>query len=88
MYLTWKSFAGEGVFIQTLTPAEPLLQHLTHSVFAAWTVPTFLAKFYMMGEVIQVERDVMVWNNKMYRSQPVLCKGDSLIKKHRVWFVW
>lgn len=34
VYLTWKSFAGEGVFVQSLTPQEPLLQvratkHLT-----------------------------------------------------------
>ena len=35
---------------------------------------------------LQVERDVMVWNNKMYRGNPVLCKGDILIKKHRQWY--
>jgi cholesterol 7-dehydrogenase len=26
VYLTWRCFAGEGVFVQSLTPEEPLLQ--------------------------------------------------------------
>jgi hypothetical protein len=34
----------------------------------------------------QVERDVMVWNNKMYRKNPVLVKEDALIAKHRRWY--
>ncbi len=28
----------------------------------------------------------MVWNNKTYRGNPVLSKGDALIKKHRMWY--
>ena len=31
----------------------------------------------------QVERDVMVWNNKMYRAKPMLMAEDSLIAQHR-----
>ena len=86
MYLTWHSFFGKGAFVQTLTPVEPLFQNLNHCVWAEYRVPAFIAKFYMFGEAIQVERDVMVWNNKKYNGNPVLCKGDSLIKKHRQWY--
>ena len=28
----------------------------------------------------------MVWNNKMYRKNPVLIKEDALIGKHRRWY--
>ena len=87
MYLTWESFFGQGAFVQSLTPTEPLVQNLNHCVWAEYRVPAFIAKFYMYGEAIQVERDVMVWNNKRYNNNPVLCKGDSLIKKHRAWCV-
>ena len=34
----------------------------------------------------QVERDVMVWNNKMYRKNPILVKEDKLIAQHRKWY--
>eukprot|EP00045_Choanoeca_perplexa_P007238 m.64040 g.64040 ORF g.64040 m.64040 type:complete len:449 (+) comp13992_c0_seq1:136-1482(+) len=86
VYLTWNSFFGEGVFMQALTPQEPLYQELTHSIYASSTVPQIIAKFYLFGEAKQVERDVMVWNNKMYRKNPVLIKEDALIGKHRRWY--
>ena len=35
---------------------------------------------------LQVERDVMVWNNKRYNSKPLLVKEDHLILKHRRWY--
>lgn len=86
VYLTWVSPFGEGVFIQSLTPQEPLLQELSHCIYADWKVPTFVSKFYLFGEALQVERDVMVWNNKMYRSKPMLVAEDSLIAQHRRWY--
>lgn len=86
VFLTWDSFFGNGVFMQALTPQEPLLQELTHIIYASWSVPNLIAKFYLFGEAKQVERDVMVWNNKMYRKNPVLIKEDALIAKHRRWY--
>lgn len=55
-------------------------------MYAAWTVPTILAKIYTYGEASQVDRDVMVWNNKRYNSKPLLVKEDELIGKHRRWY--
>lgn len=86
VYLTWRCFAGEGVFVQSLTPEEPLLQCISHRVYCSSTVPTIMAKFYMGGEAKQVERDVMVWNNKRYRGKPLLAKEDQLIARHRRWY--
>ncbi len=48
-------------------------------------MPSLIAKFYMLGEALQVERDVMVWNNKMYRAKPMLVAEDTLIAQHRRW---
>ena len=36
----------------------------------------------------QVERDVMIWNNKRYVRRPLYVKSkeDSLIQRHRRWY--
>ncbi|XP_046360935.1 cholesterol 7-desaturase nvd-like [Haliotis rufescens] len=88
VYLEFTSMFGKGVFIQSLTPVEPMVQKLVHNIYVHWTMPTFIAKFFMFGEAIQVERDVMIWNNKRYEGRPMFVKSkeDSLIAKHRRWY--
>lgn len=88
VYLKFDSFFGKGVFIQSLSPVEPMVQKLTHNIYIHWSVPNFIAKFFMLGEAIQVERDVMIWNNKTYEARPVFAKSaeDSLISRHRRWY--
>eukprot|EP01135_Chromosphaera_perkinsii_P006406 Nk52_evm8s490 gene=Nk52_evmTU8s490 len=49
-------------------------------------VPNIIAKFFLRGEAIQVERDIMIWNNKTFRSAPLLVKEDKLIPKFRRWY--
>ena len=34
----------------------------------------------------QIERDLMIWNHKTYKTKPLLVKEDSLIAKHRRWY--
>jgi len=36
----------------------------------------------------QLERDLMIWNNKRYVSRPLYVKSkeDSLIQRHRRWY--
>eukprot|EP00118_Oscarella_pearsei_P028497 m.2291 g.2291 ORF g.2291 m.2291 type:complete len:461 (+) comp8548_c0_seq2:35-1417(+) len=77
---------GRGVIIQSLTPVEPMLQHVNQLVFTEKKVPTFIGKFILWVEFCQVERDLTVWNNKSYASKPLLVKEDHLITKHRRWF--
>eukprot|EP00047_Mylnosiga_fluctuans_P007849 m.255872 g.255872 ORF g.255872 m.255872 type:complete len:449 (-) comp19733_c0_seq1:103-1449(-) len=86
VYLKWKSLFGCGVFVQSLTPQEPMLQELTHCIYTEWRVPSIIAKSYMLGEAMQVERDLMVWNNKKYVGKPILISEDSLIGQHRRWY--
>lgn len=38
----------------SLTPTEPLVQKMVHNIYATWTMPTVIAKFFMMGEAIHV----------------------------------
>ena len=41
-----------------------------------------------MYKLFQIERDIMIWNNKQYRGKPLLIKGpeDQLLQKHRRWY--
>ena len=52
--MKFKSVLGDGIFLHSLTPKEPLLQTMRHHLYAAWTVPTIVAKSFLYGEAIQV----------------------------------
>ena len=54
VYLEFESFFGKGVFIQSLTPAEPMVQKLVHNLYMHWAVPNIITKFFMYGEAVQV----------------------------------
>uniref|UniRef100_A0ACB8EZM6 Uncharacterized protein n=1 Tax=Sphaerodactylus townsendi TaxID=933632 RepID=A0ACB8EZM6_9SAUR len=79
-------FLGCGVMIHSVTPVEPLLQHVTHRIYYQRSVPSIIPKFLLWAESIQFERDVMIWNNKQYLSKPLLVKEDAAIQRHRRWY--
>ncbi|KAM7369283.1 hypothetical protein PAMP_013563 [Pampus punctatissimus] len=80
------SFLGRGIIIQCVTPVEPLLQCVSHTIYYQSSILPLVPKFILRAECIQFERDVMIWNNKKYISKPLLVKEDSAIHKHRRWF--
>lgn len=72
--------------IHSVTPVEPLLQHVSHTIYYQRSIPGFFPKFMLWAESIQFERDIMIWNNKQYLSKPLLVKEDSAIQRHRRWY--
>jgi len=86
VYLTWHFCLGRGAFFQTMTPVEPMLQKVSHSVWTDWWIPPMVASLLMMAEIRQVERDIMIWNNKRFLSKPLLVKEDKLIGQFRRWY--
>ena len=41
----------------------------------------------MIAEIVrQVQFDIPIWENKIYRETPLLCDGDGPIAKYRKWF--
>ncbi|XP_075912265.1 cholesterol 7-desaturase nvd-like isoform X1 [Petromyzon marinus] len=77
---------GRGVILHCVTPLEPLLQTVTHTIYYARRVPALVPKMLLRLECVQFERDLMIWNNKRYVSRPLLVKEDSLISRHRRWY--
>lgn len=80
------AFLGRGVILHCVTPVEPLLQCVTHCIYYQSNMPALIPKALIMGECIQFERDVMIWNNKTYMPRPLLVKEDSAIVRHRRWY--
>ena len=54
VYLTFHSPIGSGTFVQHLIPTEPLVQKLVHNLYYQKSYPAFIAKFFLLGEAIQV----------------------------------
>ena len=59
----------------------------------AFTKPKDLASPFdmltdgLIAEVVrQVGHDMVIWENKTYRDNPILCDGDGPIAKYRRWF--
>ena len=41
----------------------------------------------LIEEIVrQVQQDMPIWQNKIYREDPILCDGDGPIAKYRRWF--
>jgi len=86
VHLRYTTLFGDVVVIETVSPVQPLLQRVTHQVFAEKTVPRFAAKFVLWSTIKQFERDVPIWNNKTFVKTPMVCKGDGPLLKYRRWF--
>ncbi|XP_063001020.1 cholesterol 7-desaturase nvd-like [Elgaria multicarinata webbii] len=79
-------FLGQGVIIHSVTPVEPLLQHVVHRMYYQRNIPALIPKCMLWAECVQFERDIMIWNNKQYLSKPLLVKEDAAILRHRRWY--
>lgn len=49
-----QAFLGKGLIIQTVTPLEPLLQHVVHQIYLPRNIPSFIAKLILWAEGVQV----------------------------------
>ncbi|TMW46290.1 hypothetical protein DOY81_008628, partial [Sarcophaga bullata] len=76
---------GRIEVLQTVTPIEPMLQKVVHRFYAKRILAPFM-KFAVFGESIMFERDISIWNHKMFRKQPQLVKEESSIKLFRNWY--
>lgn len=76
---------GKVAVIETVTPVLHTLQRAQNVLWAEKTVPRFMAKIFLMGLVIQFERDLPIWNHKHFLRRPLILKEDGPILKYRRW---
>lgn len=57
------SFLGQGVMMHCVTPVEPLLQCVTHTMFYQASIPPVVPNFILKVESIQVPSSILVENS-------------------------
>lgn len=77
---------GKIYFASSVTPVKPLEIRYTHAMWCSPYLPRIVAKMLLRGLKIQVDRDVPIWNNKIYRAKPSYTKADVNIPPFRRWF--
>ncbi|RWS21001.1 cholesterol desaturase daf-36-like protein, partial [Leptotrombidium deliense] len=88
VFLHFKTMCGiEGILTQNMIPVRPLEHRLVYQVYVnRGLLGKLVGKFILHGEAAQVERDIYIWRDKKYISNPAFTKEDSNIVKHRKWF--
>ncbi|KAG8184615.1 hypothetical protein JTE90_022666 [Oedothorax gibbosus] len=84
LHVDW--WFGRGVLLQHITPEGPLTQRVVHLLYTEPGFRQFPADLFVLGESIMLERDIAVWNNKMFLRTPVLVREDKLIARYRRWY--
>lgn len=74
------------LIIQTVTPLGPNCNKFHHMAYSNSYLLHFLSKLILKATADQVNRDVMIWNQKKFMSQPRLIREDKSIREYRRWF--
>eukprot|EP01102_Stenamoeba_stenopodia_P011666 TRINITY_DN3603_c0_g1_i1.p1 TRINITY_DN3603_c0_g1~~TRINITY_DN3603_c0_g1_i1.p1 ORF type:complete len:495 (-),score=86.12 TRINITY_DN3603_c0_g1_i1:61-1545(-) len=86
VFLHFQTPFGIVCVIESVTPLAPLLQRCGHLVFAERKVPRAFAKFVLSSLLIQFERDIPIWNNKVFLPNPLVVRQDGAIPQFRRWY--
>ncbi|MBZ0251752.1 MAG: hypothetical protein K8I02_00295, partial [Candidatus Methylomirabilis sp.] len=84
--LTRVSGLIEGVSVQSLTPLEPELMELTHNYYVHKDSNKEVVDTFFDYYAKDWELDMPLWNNKIFRPEPVLAEGDGDIARFRRWY--
>ncbi len=80
------SGVGDVEIVQTQLPVGPLDQQVVFRWFADRRVPR-LAVWYAVGHwVSQWRNDVHIWEDKVFRGSPLLCRDDGPVIRLRRWY--
>ena len=77
------------VMLGTMTPITPTRMKLCFNFTKRLDTPARLNPLVdgLIAEIVrQVEQDIPIWENKVFREAPILCDGDGPIAKYRRWF--
>jgi len=78
---------GDFIITETVTPIAPLFQRITHGIYGKNNMFTRLVAISFLSIFTEMfTRDMMIWRNKTYKSQPILVKNDGNIMPFRRWY--
>jgi hypothetical protein len=80
-------FFAPSIIISAFTPIDESRMMIVRQSFTTRRLPSLLTrKLFDEAQALQAERDVEIWNHKVYRPQPILIKEDGPILEARKWF--
>ena len=89
---TWTRFTGicETLLLGLVTPIDQELVQV-HFAFVQQKKNGEAPKGGVNAAIVadikkQIEEDIPIWENKIYRPLPILCDGDGPIAKFRKWY--
>jgi hypothetical protein len=77
---------GRMLLFQTYLPVAPLRQRVHFRWFAGRRFPRLVAWYLAGSWIAQWRADVPIWEGKVYRSDPLLTKGDGPVVRMRRWY--
>lgn len=77
---------GTSRLFETVTPAGPMTQNISLTLFADRWSPRWLSKWFFRGIAKTLSQDCFIWNNKTYHHRPPLAKGDRYLPTFRKWY--
>jgi 3-ketosteroid 9alpha-monooxygenase subunit A len=88
---TWQRFSGlfDTLMLGVVTPINAGQMHLRFAFTQRKGLnetQQLMANGLVEEIARQVEQDIPIWNNKIYRPEPNLCDGDGPIAQFRKWF--
>lgn len=78
--------AGDIELILTQLPVAPLCQQVNLRWFADRRVPRLLSWYIAGGIMSQLRNDVAIWEAKIFRASPTLCRDDGPVMPLRRWY--
>ncbi|XP_011297012.1 cholesterol desaturase daf-36-like [Fopius arisanus] len=83
--LTVNTSVGQMFIIETVTPIEPYVLRITHSLYSAPHHGLY-GKIIFLGQCFMFERDITVWNHKEFIKNAILLPEDKRVKAFRQWY--
>ena len=80
---------AKTIMLGTTTPITPTRMQLRFAFTRRLDTPARFQPLVdgLITEIVrQVEQDIPIWENKVFRQAPILCDGDGPIAKYRRWF--
>jgi len=77
---------GDVEIVQTQLPVAPLEQQVVFRWFADRRVPRPVVWYAVGNWVSQWRNDVRIWEDKVFRESPLLCRDDGPVTRLRRWY--
>ncbi|XP_067136911.1 cholesterol 7-desaturase nvd-like [Centruroides vittatus] len=85
-HLDFKGIFGSGTVVLAYIPEGPFRQRIIQHYYFSSRFAAIFDYIFSFIETLSTERDVRVWNYKMYLKNPVYMSEDKTIAKFRKWY--